>query len=69
MIWDGMTIEVNQILVSTATRQGGRAILTTVKSLIKDALTGDAPTTSEWSTIFIAYWGAPYIRDFTVGKI
>ena len=28
--------------------------------------TGNAPTTSEWSSILIAYQAAPYIRDLTV---
>ena len=36
------------------------------EDVVGAAPTGDAPTTSEWSTIPYAYWGASYIRDFPV---
>ena len=36
---------------------------------LEAAPTGDAPTTSEWSAIFIAYWGATYIRGLKVYHI
>ena len=39
------------------------------EGVVGAALTGDAPTTSEWSTIFFAYYGVPYIRDLMVFKV
>ena len=36
------------------------------EDVVGAAPTGDAPTTSEWSIIFFARWGVPYIRGLTV---
>ena len=36
------------------------------EDVVDAAPTGNAPTTPEWSTIFVVYWGVAYIRGLTI---